>query len=144
MINYNVNNKEYLLSIKPSYMFIPISLLISTIIIIISICYYKTYDVYNTIGFITCEEKCNISIVVNANEIKRFNNTDYIKLNDKIINYNNIIMGDIQVDEVNKINIQYVNIEVDQLDNDLINTFQDIKVYSNYENILYKIKKTML
>ena len=44
----------------------------------------------------------------------------------------------IKVDENNKTNYQIVNYEVDQLDNDL-NTFQDVKLYSNYESIIKKI-----
>ena len=143
MIDYNTNNKDYLLSIKPSYMFIPISLLITFTIIIISICYFKTYDVYITKGYISCDNTCNITIGVDINDINKIKKSNIIKLNNEVISYNNILVGDIQVDEVNKINIYNVNIEVNQLDNDLINTFQDVQVYSNYESIIVKIKKIL-
>ena len=143
MVDYNINNKEYLLSIKPSYMFIPISLLLSVIILIILICIFKTYDVYNVKGFISCNEKCNISIPIEVNDINKIKNIDFLKINDNEIKYNNFLVGDIQIDEINKINFYNVNFEVDQLDNELLNTFQDIKVYSNQESILYKFKKLL-
>ena len=143
MIDYNINNKEYLLSIKSSYMFIPISLLIALVVVSISICFFKTYDVYTTKGYIKCDSKCNIIIGVDINDINKIKKSNYIKINDTIINYDDILVGDIQIDEVNKINIYNVNIEVSQLDYDLANTFQDIKVYSNYESIINKIKKLL-
>ncbi len=144
MVNYNINNKDYLLSIKPSYMFIPIIIFSSLIIIIISICYFKTYDVFVTKGYLSCDNKCNIVVSVNPIDINKINKANYIKLNDKLIDFKKIIIDDIQVDEINKINIQNVNVEVDQLDNDYLNTFQDIKVYSNYESIFSKIKKLLM
>lgn len=143
MVDYNINNKDYLLSINPSYKFIPLLCLVSVFIVLVSIIYFKTYDVYVTKGYLECEEKCNIIINTTVEDINKIIDADVIKLNDKEINYNNILIGDIQIDEINKINIQSVNIEVDQLDNDLLRTFQDVKIYSNYESIFNKVKKVL-
>ena len=144
MSNYNINNKDYLLSIMPKYKYIPIIICLSLFIILLSICYFKTYDVYLTKGYLECNKKCNIIVSVNAFDINKVKNANYIKLNNKVINHKNIKIDDIQADEINKINIQNVNFEVDQLDNVSLNTFQDIKVYSNYESILNKIKKLIM
>ena len=144
MTNYNINNKEYLLSINPSYKFIPLLSLLSLIVMSFSIFYYKTYDVYTTKGYLKCDEKCYIIISTMIDDINKVINANLIKLNNREINYENIIIGDIQIDEINKINIQNVNIEVDQLDNDLLNTFQDVKIYSSYESIFNKVKKVLL
>ena len=116
MVNYNFNNKEYLLGIKPSYKFIPIIILITLVIIFISICYFKTYDVFVAKGYILCDDECKVSLGVNIDEINKIIGANMIKINDKSVNYNNIIVGDIQIDEVNKINIQNVNINLNQVD----------------------------
>ena len=144
MVDYNINNKEYLLSIKPSYKLIPSCIFFLLIIIIISICYFKTYDIYITKGYLNCEDNCYISLIVNIDDINKINETQIIKLNDQIIDYENIKIGDIQIDETNKINMQNVNIELNQLNDKYLNTFQDIKIYSNYESIFRKIKKIIL
>ena len=144
MNNFNINNKDYLLSIKPSFKAIPLIIFITFIIMFISLFYFKTYDVYNTKGYLECNEKCNIMVSINIDDINKINKANFLKINDKVLNYNNINIGNIEVDEINKINIQSVNFEVDQLDNDLLNTFQDIKIYSNYESIIKKIKKIVI
>jgi len=144
MINYNVNNRDYLLSIKPSYKCIPLIILLALVVVIVSICLIRSYDVFVVKGYITYDSKFNISIGVDLNRINDITSAKIVKLNDKVINYNNIIVGDIQIDEINKINIQNVNIEVEQLDVDVLNTFQEVKIYSNYESIFNKIKKIIL
>ena len=144
MTNYSVNNKEYLISVKPSFKYIPTIIIIALIIVSFSIFYFKTYDIYKTKGYLMCDDKCNIIISVNIDDINKVLKPNYIKLNDEEINYNNISVGDIQVDDKNKINIQNVNIEVNQLDNDKLNTIQDVKIYSNYESIFNKIKKIVV
>ena len=143
MVDYNIDNRDYLLSINPSYKFIPLLSLISIIIIIISIFCFKTYDVYYTKGYLVCDDRCNIVLSIDIDDINKVKDANFVKLNDNEIKYNNIFVGDIQIDETNKINIQNVNIEVDQLENDYLNTFQDVKIYSNNESIFNKIKKIL-
>lgn len=144
MLEYSINNKDYLLSLKPSYKIVPLFVLLLLIISILTISCFKTYDVFNTKGYLKCEEKCNIVLGINIEDVNRVLQANYIKINNEKINYQNIKIGDIQIDEINKINIQNVIIEVDQIDNSYLNTFQDVKVYSNYESILKKIKKIIM
>ena len=144
MDNFNINNKEYLLSLKPRHNFIPIITFIVILIIIVSLFFFKTYDVYNTKAYLECDTNCNIMISVDPKEINKVSKIDFIKLNNKVINHSEIIIENIQVDEINKINYQNVIYEVDQLDNDILNTFQDVKIYSKYENIFEKIKKIIV
>ena len=144
MNEFSVNNKEYLLSINPSYKFIPLLSFIVIIIIVLTMFYFKTYDVYYTKGYLMCNKECNIILSANIDDINKINKANYIKIDNKTVDFKKINIGDIQVDEINKINTYNVNIEVNQLDNDYLNTFQDVKIYSNYESILNKIKKLII
>lgn len=144
MINYSFYNKEYLLGIKPSHKYIPIIVFVSIIAIFILISSFKTYDVNIFKGFIECNEKCSINLGVNIDDINKIKQAKDIMVNDEIISYKDIIVGDIEIDEVNKINIQNVSVELEQTNNDYNNTIQDIKVYSNYESIFEKLKKIIL
>ena len=72
------------------------------------------------------------------NDTNKVDKTNYIILdNNKIIPSNKDI-SDIKVDDITLSNYQIVNFEVNQLDHGL-NTFQDVKLYSNNETIIIKI-----
>ena len=144
MNNFNIYNKEYLLSIKPSFRYIPTIIFLTIIVISILLFCFKTYDVYNTRAYLECDEKCRIIVSATIDEIPRINKANIIKINDNIVNFNSISNGNIEVDTTNKVNIQNVYFEVDKLDDNLLNTFQDIKIYSNYESIIRKIKKIVV
>lgn len=144
MREFNINNKEYLLSLKPKFLFIPCFMAFIIIMIMISLFYFKSYDRYLTKGYLSCDDICNIIISVNTDDINVITNASLLKIGDKIVNINNKEIKNIEVDEVNKINYQNVVFYVDQLDKNIINTFQDIKIYSNYESIIQKIKKILI
>ena len=144
MNNYNIHNKEFLLSLKPSFNYIPIIILIGFIIILISLFSFKSYDVYTTYGYLECDEKCNVTVSINIKDINNVKNANLLKINNKDIEFKNIVIGKIEVDEVNKINVQTVSFEVGQLDNDELNTIQEIKIYSNNESIFTKVKKIVI
>ena len=139
-----MNSFSYLRSIKPKHNYLLYSILISFVIIIISLFIFKSYDVYVTKGFVECDDKCSISIMVNYLSTSRINKVDMISINKENKYINNISVSEIMVDENNKSNYQIVTLEVDQLDNDILNTFQDVKLYSNKELIINKIIKVLL
>ena len=138
MDNYCYYNKYYLLSLKPKYNLLIYFLLISIISIIICLFIFKIDDVIVTKGYISCQDKCYITIKVDTNDTNKVDKTNYIILdNNKIIPSNKDI-SDIKVDDITLSNYQIVNFEVNQLDHGL-NTFQDVKLYSNNETIIRKI-----
>lgn len=140
----SLSYKNYLLSINPCYQTYIICLLISFIIIFISLFYFKTYDIYNTKGYLECSDTCHIIINIDPYQTNKVTNIDYLKINDKVIKHHNIKVEDIVIDENNQINYQIVKYEVDQLDDGLLNTFQDIKLYSKYEAIIKKIVNVIM
>ncbi|MBR1416382.1 MAG: hypothetical protein IJ572_01000 [Bacilli bacterium] len=139
MINYRYYNKEYLLSIKPRFNIVISVLIISIVIIVISLFCFKTYDVYSLKGYITCEEKCQILFNIDSTFSNKINKIDHIRLNKSVIYPNSINIGEIQISEDNQNNYQIVSYQVDNLDTDILNTIQDVKIYSNYELLIRKI-----
>ena len=136
-------NKEYLMFIKPktSLSYTLILFLISIIIILpLTI---KTYDVYNTKGYITCEEKCHIYINTNLTDTNKFINISYLKLDNQIITPSNTSVSDIKIDEESKSNYQVIDYEVARLDG-VLNIYQDVYIYTNYEKIIQKIIRFIL
>ena len=138
---FSFSYKNYLLLLSPRYQINIVILFIAFIIIFISLFYFKAYDIYNFKGYYTCDDKCSIKITSDILKINKLSDIDYLKVNNKKIDFNNVSIGDIEIDENNKSNYQIVSYEVNQLDNEKINTFQDVKIYSNYEDIFTKIKK---
>lgn len=144
MEKFNYHNKELLLSLKPKYhIYIYLILIVFLAISILLFC-LKTYDVYNIKGVIDCNEKCNIRIIVDINNTNKLSNINFIKINNKNIYPDNILISEIQIDEINNINYQEVNYQVDQLEYGIDKTIQDIKVYSNYDLIIRKLIKFIL
>ncbi len=135
-------NKEYLLFLKPKYYILIYVVIIIFIIVLICLLNIKTEDVYITRGYVNCDNNCKITISVNTDDINKVSNVDYIYYNNKKMNLNNINIGQIQVDNNLLNNYQIVDLEVDQLDYG-INTFQDVKIYSNNEAIIRKIKRIL-
>ena len=143
MDSFNYYNKEFLLSLKPKYYIIICLILISIISIVVCLFIFKTYDVYSTRGYITCEEKCHLTISVDTLDTNKISNIDYLVIDDKKIIPKNISISDVKTDEATLSNYQIVNYEFDQIDYG-INTFTDAKLYFNNETIIRKIKKLLL
>ena len=144
MDKYSYYNKSYLYSIKPKYNIFVYILL--TFIIILSFCLYhfETYDIYYTKGYLECNDICSISIYIDPLNVSKINKLDFIKLNNLNINPNNINISEIKIDENNQSNYQIVSNQVDKLDHELLNTFQDVKIYSNKDKVINKIIKYLL
>ena len=132
-------NKYYLLSLKPKYSILLYITFIMLISVIISLFIFKTYDVYKTKGYLSCDDKCYITITVDLLDVYKFNDISYIMIGKDKINIKDKEVSEILNDEVNKSNYQIIKYEVDSLNN--LNTFQDVKLYSNYETIYTKIIK---
>ena len=132
-------NNKYILLLKTAKYFLAIyALFISIIIVIISIFYFKVYDVYQTRGYISCEDKCRIILSIDTLNISKLSKGNYVRINKGNLNILSIDISDIKVDENTKSNYQIVTYEVDKLD-DVNNTFQDVKIYSNNEIIFKKL-----
>ena len=133
-----MNNKYILLSIKPKHFLAIYLCLLSLIVIIILMFYIESYDVYKVRGYISCEDKCNVIISVDIGNINKVNKVDYLNINNNKRDILSIDISDIKIDENTKSNYQIVTYEVDKLD-DVNNTFQDVKIYSNNEIIFKKL-----
>jgi len=131
-------DKYYLIGIKPKYNIVLYITLVFIILIFISLCYFKTYDIYNYRGFIYCNDKCYVKLIIDIQEINKVDNIDYIKINNNKYIIDNINISEIVSDEISKINYHIVEYELNSL-NERLNTFQDVKVYSNEEYIINKI-----
>lgn len=80
-----MNNKNNVLYLKPnkSYLYV-LLLLISILLFVISFLLF-TYDYYKTVGFVTCEDKCSVSIllpydntsIVESNNLVYFDDVSY-------------------------------------------------------------------
>ena len=138
-----MNSKHYLLSIKPKYSLAIYILFISLIAIFILMFYFDSYDVYQTRGYISCEDVCKLIISVDIKDTNKLNNIDYLRINKKELVPKNKNISDIKSDDNTKSNYQIVTYEVDKLD-DVNNTFIDVKVYSSKEIVINKIKNTLL
>lgn len=143
MNKFSFSYKNYLLLLSPRYQINIVILFIAFIIIFISLFYFKTYDIYNVKGYYKCDDKCSINISTDVLQTNKLSNIAFLKINNKKIEYTNVSIGDIEVDDNNKSNYQIVSYEVNQLDNEKTNTFQDVKIYSNYESVFTKIKKIL-
>lgn len=141
MDRFNYYNKSYLYSIKPKYNSLIYTFLI--LIITLSFCLYifETYDIYSSKGYLECNDICNISIYIDPLNVSKIDKIDFIKLNNNNLIPNNIKISEIKVEENNQSNYQIVSYQVDKLDYGLLNTFQDVKIYSNKEKIINKIIK---
>ena len=139
-----VNNISYLRSLKPRYYLLIYLILISLSIIVTSLFIFKIYDVKNIKGYVSCDDKCYVKISVNYLDTNKYTNIDKIMINKENKFINNTMVSEILVDELTKSNYQIVTLEVDQLDSDILNTFQDISIYSNKELIINKIINCLL
>ena len=143
MDNYQINNLSYLRSLKSKFNILPYVLLVFILIIVVLLFIIKSYDVYTTKGYINCDEKCLVSVSIDYLNTSKINRADFIRINKENIKPNNVIVSDIKIDELSKSNYQIVSYEVDQLDNGIINTFQDVKIYSNKDLLINKIIKIL-
>ncbi len=135
---------SYLRSIKPKYYLLVYFILICILVIFISMFIFKSYDVYNAKAYYNCDDKCTLDVSINYLDVNKVNNIDLIKLNKENIQPKNISVSDIMIDEVNKVNYQIVSYEVDKLDDIILNTFIDVKLYSKEELIINKIVKMLI
>ena len=139
-----MNSFSYLRSIKPRYCLITYIILFSFIIVISSFFIFNYYDVYNIKGFVECDDKCWITFSINYLDVGKVSNVDIISVNNEKKYPINTKISELMVDENSKSNYQIVTYEVNQLDNGIVNTFQDIRLYSNKELIINKIIKVLL
>ena len=139
-----MNSFSYLRSLKAKYSLLIYFLVLLLFIILLLMFIFKSYDVYTTKGYVECSDNCKISISVNYLDVNKFNKVDKIKLNKENIVVKNINISEIMLDDSSKSNYQIVTLEVDQLDNGILNTFQDVKLYSNEELIINKIINVLL
>ena len=130
-------DKEYLLSLKPRYNIILYIILIVLISLIICTFIFNTYDVYNTKGYLSCDDKCYISISVDIFEIDKIDSSNYILVKKDKLKIINTEVSEIYSDEASKSNYQIVKYEIDKVD--IKNAFYDVKILSNYESIISKI-----
>lgn len=143
-MNYKIESELYLKSLKPKYNLFVYFILLFLSVLIISLFIFKTYDVFQTKGFLQCEDKCYIKVSINYLLTNKIIESKIIKIKDKNYSVNNIETSEIISDDKTLENYQIVKLEVDQLDNGILNTFQDIKLYSNNDYIINKIKKVLL
>ena len=134
-------NELFLLNIKPHYEIIIYCIIISFIITIGCLFYFKTYDVYKTKGYINCEEYCYVRFNIDSNDISLIDNISFISIKNNNYEIKNTEIGEIEFDMDNKINYQTITYEVENVNDNIINTFQDVKLYSNYEIVIRKIIK---
>lgn len=140
---FSVNNKEYLISIHPKYFIFIIVIFISFIIGLSSIFFIKTYDTYSLKALYSCDEDCHLLITITPEISNKFSNISYIKLNNKNIIPESASISDIQLDSEMKSNYQIVDYKVARQDG-LENTYQDVAIFYNYEEIVKKIAKFIL
>ena len=139
-----INNISFLRSIKPKYSLLVYLIFISVVIIISSLFVFKSYDVYKVKGYVSCVDKCSVTISVNYLDTNKYKSIKMIKINKENMYLSSTYVSDILLDEVNKSNYQVINYEVSDIDSNLLNTFQDITLYANEELIINKIVKVLL
>lgn len=59
-----MNNKNNVLYLKPNKSYSYVLLLLISILLFVMSFLLFTYDYYKTVGFVTCEEKCSVSILL--------------------------------------------------------------------------------
>ena len=143
MIDYTPNNKEYLLSLKPKYNNIPYILIISIFIILIVAFNIHIYDTYKTKGYIYCEDTCHIIITTSLEDTNKLNNIQFIELNKQKIEPEDTIVSEIKTNVDTQNNYQIIDYKVARLDG-LLNTYQDITIFTNYEKVISKLKQILL
>ena len=143
-MNYKTESELYLKSLKPKYNLFVYFILLFLSVLTMSLFIFRTYDIFQTKGYLQCEDKCYITVSINYLLTNKIKESKIIKIKDKTYNINNIEVSEIISDDKTLENYQMVKLEVDQLDNGILNTFQDIKIYSNNDYIINKIKKVLL
>ena len=130
------DNYYSLLNIKPKYLklsYILIILLFS----IISLTYYiDIYDIYNTKGYIECNEYCNITFISEIDELAKINDIKYLIIDNNIIDSFNSNYNDVESNQ----NINYQKVSINTTNNSLSNkTIKELKIYYHKEKIINKI-----
>ncbi len=134
MVNL-LDNKEAFLAVKPKFkmiVFIIISLLFLILLLTFKI---KTYDNYQTKGYITCDNSCHLVVAIPSN-IK----FQKIKVNNKNLKYR-INKKELKIDEKNL--VSYFELVLDINDTYKDKEIVDINFYYNKQRIITKIKERM-
>lgn len=128
------NNKYALLNIKPKYnWFIIISIIIVLILTLASI-YIKTYDTFNYSG-IFIQDK--IILNVDTSDTKNIINSDFLKIDDKIIKFSVDSVSEIRFDKYTHENYQTIILSTS---NKYIDNLKlDITFYKNKQRIIVKL-----
>ena len=90
-----------------------------------------------------CEENCYLYLTVDPLESANLQNVSFLKIKDHEIVPNQITISEIELDQETKSNYQVITYEVTRLDG-LLNTYQDVTVFSNKEKLFQKIKNLIL
>ena len=144
--DYVYNNKEYFLSLKPKYQNYLITAFIiitfSMVVVLLCMKFYdvtpakiivkKNHDYYETI------------LMINYHNSKKVINGKYIVLDGKKYKYK-VLKKEIAIDNNNLLNYMNVSVKINlnqkYLKNNLI---LDIKINSNYERGINKVKKILV
>lgn len=140
---FHINNKEYLLSIRPKYFYLIIITCSIFIMIITSIFFVRTYDMYSVKALYSCEEDCHLYITISPEISDKFANISYLRLKNNNIKPDLTNISTVQLDTSTKSNYQLVDYKVARQDG-LENTYQDITIFYNYEEVVKKITKFIL
>ncbi len=130
------NNKTAFLKKEPKIGFlVVIVFLILLLFLLLYICKKEIYDSYQTKGFVTCDQLCNILVVIPSDL-----NFDKIAQNGKYLNYE-ITSKELKIDEENIQTYYELTLSTDEsLSN---NEIVILNFYYNKQRIITKIKEKM-
>ena len=138
MINFDYDNCESLINMKPRYFkYVYIILIIfGGVIIWINNIYIN--DIYYGKAYIECDNICNLTMTLSIDDANDLNNINYLIINDILIDNFNYDLSEIKYDIDNQINYQILSIKTNNI-NLMNRTIQDIKIFYNEDILFNKI-----
>lgn len=130
-------NNSYLINLKPKKYFLPILTIMLIIILVVFSIIKESYDVKKYIGYVTCNDLCEIDISLSLDEVSKIKDAKYLKIDNKNLNIKEIEISDVLVDKNNNLNYQIISYKVENIN--IESLFYEVKVYYNKEIILKKI-----
>ena len=130
-------NNSYLINLKPKKYFLPILTIMLIIILVVFSIIKESYDVKKYIGYVTCNDLCEIDISLSLDEVSKIKDARYLKIDNNNLNIKEIEISDVLVDKNNNLNYQIISYKVENIN--IESLFYEVKVYYNKEIILKKI-----
>ncbi len=131
-LRFNLNSHLYKNSKKYSITwFIPLIIIIFIIIFSLT---HSVYNVYDVSAIYKCDQKCTLDFYISILDGFTY---DYITINNKTYEIDNILYGDIELNE-NNVGIQKIALEVKEYEGKN-NEVVKLKIFKNKEKMLKKI-----